>query len=427
MANIISFLNVIKNAVYGKDMRLALYDVIERVNDDVETRLKCSGGSMTGDITMNTNKVTTTSVPTLDIDCTNKKYVDGEIVSATSNFKKELNNISNTLNEELDAEYSDLNKKIDETSATLNERFDTEYSDLDTRIDDVSSSITVHDSDISELKNSCSSMTRCADIIIAAYDANDGWKSCADYVCDGKADQVEINNAIKELKKSDKLNGKILLSTGTFYLSNQITVPNTLEVALTLEGMGDSTVICTAARMPSTNVDSDSGVIYIAGYNENVKLTVKDICFCNNYNLCYGITEFLSKRIEFFNITLKSAYSVPSSLGYTARSYTYSDDPGYLWGGASNDYVGDMIHISNCRVLTDKNQSIYIGSGMVIDGLYLHSASTVVVSGDDNIVNIISDNNTYDNITINVNGNRNRVIQNPYININNTGTDNIIA
>lgn len=38
MANIATLLNTIKNAVYGKDMRLALHDAIKATNDDVETK-----------------------------------------------------------------------------------------------------------------------------------------------------------------------------------------------------------------------------------------------------------------------------------------------------------------------------------------------------------------------------------------------------
>ena len=84
MANISSLLNTIKNAIYGRDMRSALHDAIETVNDDTETRLKRSGGTMTGGITMNSNKVTSSATPSTDNDYTNKKYVDAKDTAVLS-------------------------------------------------------------------------------------------------------------------------------------------------------------------------------------------------------------------------------------------------------------------------------------------------------------------------------------------------------
>lgn len=76
MANISSLLNTIKNAIYGRDMRSALHDSIKAVNDDTETRLSLNGGTMTGGITMNGNKITSVATPSTYKDYTNKKYVD---------------------------------------------------------------------------------------------------------------------------------------------------------------------------------------------------------------------------------------------------------------------------------------------------------------------------------------------------------------
>ena len=81
MANISSLLNTIKTAIYGRDMRSALHDSIEAVNDDVETRLSRSGGTVTGDIAMNDHKVTSSAAPSADDDYANKKYVDDSIGS----------------------------------------------------------------------------------------------------------------------------------------------------------------------------------------------------------------------------------------------------------------------------------------------------------------------------------------------------------
>lgn len=110
MANISSLLNTIKNAIYGRDMRSALHDVIKAVNDDTETRLKRSGGTMTGGITMNGNKVTSSATPSTDSDYTNKKYVDAQdkAYAAYSNSKHPN---STTVKAALDEAFSKIDEK----------------------------------------------------------------------------------------------------------------------------------------------------------------------------------------------------------------------------------------------------------------------------------------------------------------------------
>ena len=141
MANITTLLNIIKTAVYGRDMRQALHDAIKATNDDTETkepkltigtasqyyrgdktlrdlqtdvrntvltglstasnspvaassnvltafgrlqaqvntRLPLSGGSMEGDIAMNGHKITSSATPTSDNDLINKSYLNSKL------------------------------------------------------------------------------------------------------------------------------------------------------------------------------------------------------------------------------------------------------------------------------------------------------------------------------------------------------------
>lgn len=100
MANISSLLNTIKNAIYGRDMRSALHDSIKEVNDDTETRLSRNGGTMTGGITMNGNKITSSATPSTDNDYTNKKYVDAkdkEVASYSNSDYPECTTVKSAL------------------------------------------------------------------------------------------------------------------------------------------------------------------------------------------------------------------------------------------------------------------------------------------------------------------------------------------
>jgi parallel beta-helix repeat protein len=76
---------------------------------------------------------------------------------------------------------------------------------------------------------------RSATKIVAANDSLD--KTNADYICDGTADEAEIEAAINALPTSG---GRVLLMEGTYYISSSIDI---LKSKVTLQGQGHGTVI----------------------------------------------------------------------------------------------------------------------------------------------------------------------------------------
>ena len=76
---------------------------------------------------------------------------------------------------------------------------------------------------------------RTAAFVIAAADSGIG-KDEADYVCDGTADQAEINNAIAALPES----GSIQLSKGHFNLTGRVLVN---RAGVTIAGRGRTTAL----------------------------------------------------------------------------------------------------------------------------------------------------------------------------------------
>lgn len=104
MATIQDYLNKIKTAIYGKDVRQAIHDAIfkcyedgkagsidlvarENINTltnqvaamDPENNLQKTGGTMTGDIAMNGNKITGLADPSADSDAVSLLYMTGAI------------------------------------------------------------------------------------------------------------------------------------------------------------------------------------------------------------------------------------------------------------------------------------------------------------------------------------------------------------
>lgn len=62
----------------------AVEDVVEKHTEDLAKKLNLSGGTMTGNIAMSTNKITGLGAPTADADAATKKYVDEAKASATA-------------------------------------------------------------------------------------------------------------------------------------------------------------------------------------------------------------------------------------------------------------------------------------------------------------------------------------------------------
>lgn len=77
---------------------------------------------------------------------------------------------------------------------------------------------------------------RAATLVVAASDASAKVKAQADYVCDGTADDVEIQAAIDALPASG---GKVMLSEGTFNVANTIS----LKSNMSLEGNSWATIL----------------------------------------------------------------------------------------------------------------------------------------------------------------------------------------
>lgn len=71
--------------------------------------------------------------------------------------------------------------------------------------------------------SSSSTGSRAATIVVAASDAAAASKAGADYICDGTADDVEINAAIAALPLNG---GKLLLTEGTFNIASSILIQN---------------------------------------------------------------------------------------------------------------------------------------------------------------------------------------------------------
>lgn len=95
---------------------------------------------------------------------------------------------------------------------------------------------------------------RGATFVVASSTASAEYRAQADYICDGTADEVEINAAIQALPGQG---GKVLLSEGIFYLA----APIVIDRRMTLEGQGHSSTSLTMANNADCNAIQGSGAI----------------------------------------------------------------------------------------------------------------------------------------------------------------------
>jgi len=96
---------------------------------------------------------------------------------------------------------------------------------------------------------------RGATLKVTASNATAKSKAGADYVCDGVADEVEINAAIESL---DGIGGSIELSEGTFNILDYFLINKS---NITLKGQGKSTIISGTTTYPFRIDITATGVI----------------------------------------------------------------------------------------------------------------------------------------------------------------------
>jgi parallel beta-helix repeat protein len=219
---------------------------------------------------------------------------------------------------------------------------------------------------------------RTATRIVAASDSLD--KTGADYVCDGTADQEEINQAINDLPT---FGGRVLLLEGTYNISSPITI---LKNNVTLEGQGAGTKLflvnganCDVIRVGNggtalqgvkianlkidgnkNNQSSSCYGIFFYGYSGGL-ITQSSVenCIINNFNY-YGIVLAFSNN----NIIIRNQLS----LNFVGAIYLSEACYNTITGNQVNSNGGIGIYLNSSRnntitgnqVNSNFSQGIYI-------------------------------------------------------------------
>ncbi|OHB61519.1 MAG: hypothetical protein A2167_02745 [Planctomycetes bacterium RBG_13_46_10] len=138
-------------------------------------------------------------------------------------------------------------------------------------------------------------------VIVAAADSTDRHKLQADYVCDGTADDIEINASLSQVKAAG--GGSVFLSSGSYTLADTIKIPSDVTLAgegtatrLTFDtSVGDKTMITNdcnytfAQRHPTGNKNIVVRDIYING-DKNNRSTGADSIWTVGFNTVENLT-----------------------------------------------------------------------------------------------------------------------------------------
>jgi hypothetical protein len=234
-------------------------------------------------------------------------------------------------------------------------------------------------------------ITRSATIVVAASDSSEKSKAQADYVCDGTADNVEIQAAIDALPSTG---GKIILLDGTFLLDapNDYYVNNS-RYALNVHGNNIDFCGCKGTTLKLENgiavnggaADSFLATVIINGDN----IAIHDLKFDNNQaniNAYYNVSIWTGDNIANTNsrVDIYNNYFVN-----TKRWAIWGDGGGSSFWNIHNNYVvpgtggGIAFHNGPSESIVSNNiignDSVAIGFGIFIDSL-----SNVLIA--DNII-----------------------------------------
>jgi len=264
----------------------------------------------------------------------------------------------------------------------------------------------------------------CATYVVAASDAPDDVKRIADYICDGAADNVQIQAAVDALLAAG---GKVLLAAGTFNVIDGIELPN----RSTLSGVGYATIIDGAGLAVDepivTNDDYVGGNSHIAVENLSLNncaatstqkgaLFFDKVEYCRASNLwiensgcngilCHQTNYSIIDNIQIKNVALHAIYvgaalNTQTGSSHNTISNIVSEVPGLEHvcietppgAQATEENWNEYNTVTNCTGSGANNSGYYIGhakhtamsncvsNGSYHNGVYLQDTKMTAIS-----------------------------------------------
>jgi len=194
---------------------------------------------------------------------------------------------------------------------------------------------------------------RTATFVIAASDASAQSKAQADYVCDGTADQVQIQAAIDALPANG---GKVVLSEGIYNISNPILPDSYTE----LEILGNLRII-----------NAVTSLLTIDAPALQPNITVAD---ASGFFIGQWVTIIDNDRAAHYSVRYGEGGTITNIVG---NVITLSWNLTYTYHTAKNAFVST----SPCAIMAENESGIYIHGNGSIDGNKANQAAVATLSG----------------------------------------------
>lgn len=214
---------------------------------------------------------------------------------------------------------------------------------------------------------------RAATFVVAASDSEHN--TAADYVCDGVADEVQINAALDALPANG---GRVVLLDGTFVLADSIVIP---DDSITLEGQGDSTYINGNALTGNAHAIIVNGHEYVTVKDFSIRTNAGGgngthcVCISNGSNDARIIdVHILDSDVNGIQIEGSSMSNV-----WIERVDIEGADVYGINVGLNDLDVMFRLHISDCEIASVGNYGIAVTSchsieNSIITDNFIHSA-----------------------------------------------------
>ena len=219
--------------------------------------------------------------------------------------------------------------------------------------------------------NSTHPPVRESTLVVAASNAATWVRAQSDYICDGTADDVEIQAAIDALPSG--VGGKVMLSEGTFNLSAKVAV---LRSGVTIEGQGKATLLALASGVNDHVIEIGNGSTYFTG----TWVRMVDI-YCNgdNQSSGSGVHVYSAEDTHLVALGINSAHDhciLFEGTGSRNSAYLYVSDC-YLHDAGMN-----IIYCFNQAYgLITGGHNVYAGTGVNYAGIATNSNGDHVING----------------------------------------------
>jgi len=241
------------------------------------------------------------------------------------------------------------------------------------------------ETDLAQHKADGASHSKTARFVIGTSTA--GWTAAdCDYLCDGTADQVEINNAITALPATG---GEVVILDGTYNITAKI---NVTKDNVSIRGNGNATIF---KRMWDSS--STEGVISLTSASgcriENLQIDGNKAVYTstNNYGIYLSssnnntVTGNTCNNNNGNDIYLSSSSNENTVTGNTCNNNNYCGI--YLYSSSSNTVTGNTCNNNNNYGIRLSSSSDNTVTGNTCNnnnnnGIYLYSSSNNTVTGN---------------------------------------------